>query len=121
MKILMLGMLGKNLSRQHFKIFLSYFSQKTGFDTSCKLSPQEIVYMKCHILISVKNKKNIINLSSAEFAHSTVSAKCDGICSHFHVKNNDVCTACSMTTNLMIEITKDKNKKKQQKMFYIYK
>ena len=30
--------------------------------------------MKCHILFSKKNKKNIISLSSAEFAHSMVSA-----------------------------------------------
>ena len=26
--------------------------------------------MKCHILVSGKNNKNIISLSSAEFAHS---------------------------------------------------
>ena len=29
--------------------------------------------MKCHILFSRKNKKNIINLLSAESAHSVVS------------------------------------------------
>ena len=29
--------------------------------------------MKCHILFSQKIKKNIINLLSAEFGHSTVS------------------------------------------------
>ena len=34
----MLSMLGKHLSRQHFKIFF-LFSQKIGFDISCKLSP----------------------------------------------------------------------------------
>ena len=28
--------------------------------------------MKCHSLFSVENKKNIINLSSAEFAHRLV-------------------------------------------------
>ena len=44
---LMLSTLGKNFSRWHFKIFL-YFSQKTGFDISCKLSPLEtIICMKC--------------------------------------------------------------------------
>ena len=31
--------------------------------------------MKCQILFSRKNKKNIISLSSAESAHSVVSAK----------------------------------------------
>ena len=33
--------------------------------------------MKCQILFSGKNKKNIISLSSAEFAHSMVSVKGD--------------------------------------------
>ena len=28
-------------------IFLSYFSPKSGFDISCKLSPFEIICMKC--------------------------------------------------------------------------
>ena len=41
---LMLSMLGKNCSRWQFEIFFSYFSQKTDFDISCKLSPQQIVY-----------------------------------------------------------------------------
>ena len=41
---------------------------KTGFDISCKLSPMEIICMKCQILFPGKNKKNI-NLSSAENAH----------------------------------------------------
>ena len=31
--------------------------------------------MKCQILFSRKNKKNMISLSSAEFAHSMVSVK----------------------------------------------
>ena len=31
--------------------------------------------MKCQILFSTKNKKNIIKLSSAESAHSVVSVK----------------------------------------------
>ena len=63
--------------------YFSYFSQKIGFDISCKLSlggslhemsnpilkkSEETVCMKCQILFSGKNKKNIINLSSAEFA-----------------------------------------------------
>ena len=34
-------------------------SQKTGFDISCKLSPKETICMKCQILFSGKNKKNI--------------------------------------------------------------
>ena len=35
------------------------FSQKTGYDISYKLSPKETICMKCHILFSGKNKKNI--------------------------------------------------------------
>ena len=31
--------------------------------------------MKCHILFSGENKKNIINLLSAEFAHKVVKVK----------------------------------------------
>ena len=50
----------------------SYFSQKTGFDISCKLSPLETICMKCQILFSRKNKKTIINLLSAELAQRVV-------------------------------------------------
>ena len=50
--------------------YFSYLSQKTGFDISCKLSPMETICMKCQILFSRKNKKNIVNLLSAELAQS---------------------------------------------------
>ena len=46
-----------------------------GFDSSCKLSPVETVCMKCQILFSEKNKKNIISLLSAEFAPRVVKVK----------------------------------------------
>ena len=52
--------------------YFSYFSWKTGFVISCKLSPMETICMKCCILFSVKNKKIIINLSSAELAQRVV-------------------------------------------------
>ena len=48
----------------------SYFSQETGFDISCKLSSMQKIYMKCQILVSWKNKKNITKLLSAELAKS---------------------------------------------------
>ena len=54
----------------------SYFSQKTDFDISCKLSPMETVCMKYQNLFSRKNKKNITNLSSAELARRVVKVKC---------------------------------------------
>ena len=72
--MLTLCMLGKNFSRRHFKIF-SYSSSKIGFDTACKLSPKETICMKCQILCSRKNKKNIISLLSAESVHFVVSVK----------------------------------------------
>ena len=38
-------------------------------------SPKETICMKCQIIFSRKNKKNIISLSSAEFVHSRVRIK----------------------------------------------
>ena len=35
---------------------------------SCNLSPKETIFLKCQILFSVKNKKNITSLSSADIA-----------------------------------------------------
>ena len=45
--------------------YFSYFSQKTGFDISCKLSPLETICMKCQILFSGKNisKCPLLNFS----------------------------------------------------------
>ena len=37
--------------------YFSYFSQKTGSDISCKLSPLETICMKCRILFYRKKKK----------------------------------------------------------------
>ena len=37
----------------------SYFSKETKFDISCKLFPQETVFMKCQILFCRKIKKKI--------------------------------------------------------------
>ena len=65
----MLSNLAKNFSRQHIDFF-SYFPQKTGYDISCKLSPIETISMVYQNLFSGENKKNIINLSSAELAKS---------------------------------------------------
>ena len=56
---LMVSMLDKHFSRQHFEIFL-LFIQKVCFDLSCKLS-----------LL----RRHMIALSSAEFAHCVLSGK----------------------------------------------
>ena len=50
-------------------IYIYIYLQKTGFDISCKLSPLETICMECQNLsFWKKNIKNIMNLSSAEFA-----------------------------------------------------
>ena len=54
--------------------YFSYFSQKTTFDISCKLSTVKTICMKCQILFSWKNKKNI-NLSSAKLDQRVVKVK----------------------------------------------
>ena len=67
---LMLSMLGKYCIRQRFEVFfLIFFSQKTGFDISCKLSPKktgfdiqcklskDTICMKCQILFSGKKEE----------------------------------------------------------------
>ena len=55
--------------------YFSYFSPKTGYNISCKLSPKKTICMKCLILFFRKNKKNIVNLSSAENAQRVVKVK----------------------------------------------
>ena len=57
---------------------LKYFShlfQKSGFDISCKLSPKEIVCMKCQTLLSEK----IIKLLDVEFALTVVKVKLETV------------------------------------------
>ena len=49
------------LIQQMTNWYLSQFYQKSGYDSSCKLSPLETICMKCQILFSWKNKKNISN------------------------------------------------------------
>ena len=51
---------------------LKYFSQKTDFDISCKLSPVETICRKCQILFFRKDKKNITDLSSLELTQRLV-------------------------------------------------
>ena len=71
----MLSTLDKNFSRCHFEFFF-FFSQKTGFDISCQLSPVETIGMKCQNLFSGKNeKKKNISLSSAGLAQRVVEVK----------------------------------------------
>ena len=62
------ALMDKKFSTDDNLKYFSYFSQKTGFDISCILSPMETICMKCQILMSGNNKKNVTNLSSAEVA-----------------------------------------------------
>ena len=55
--------LGKIFSRRILQYF-SLLPQKTRFDISCNLSPEETICMKCQVRFSGKNIK-----LSAEFAH----------------------------------------------------
>ena len=63
-------MLGKISEDNILKYFFLFFPE-TDFDISCKLSPMETICMKCQILVSGKNKKNI-NLLFAELAQRVV-------------------------------------------------
>ena len=54
--------------RRHF--FLIVY-KRIDFDISCQLSP-EAIGMKCQRLFSGNFKKNIMNLSSVEFAQRVV-------------------------------------------------
>ena len=45
----------KNLTF-HANCLPTYFFKKIGFDSTCKLSPEETICMKCQILFSGKNK-----------------------------------------------------------------
>ena len=62
-------------SADHVLKYFSYFSKKIGFNISCKLSPVETIHMKCQILFSGKNKKNINNSSSAELSLREIKVK----------------------------------------------
>ena len=50
--------LGNFSRRQIDDVFLFVF-QKTRFNIPCKWSPMEAICMKCQILLSGKNKKNV--------------------------------------------------------------
>ena len=54
--------------------------------------------MKCQILFSRKNKKNIISLSSAEFAHSMVNVKC--VLMHYTYLYLDLCCFLGMLRSI---------------------
>ena len=79
-------MLGKNFRRWHFEIFFLFFLEKRiqHFEIFflfflekmiCHFMQTVSISMKCQILFSRKNKKNIISLSYAEFAHHMASIK----------------------------------------------
>ena len=60
-------MLGEKFTRWQFEIFFFFFSLKTGFGISCKVSPLETICMnRQNSFFGGKKKKNIIKLSSAE-------------------------------------------------------
>ena len=52
----------KICSRQHSKIFILYFSEKTSLDISCESSAWQTIHMKCQDFFSSENKKKIIKI-----------------------------------------------------------
>ena len=62
-------MLGKNFSRRHFEIFFLIFLENRIRHF------MQIVYLGDNLHEVSDSKKNIVNLSSAESAHSVVSVK----------------------------------------------
>ena len=57
--------------------------------------------MNCSSLFSLKKKKNIMSLSSAEFAHKVVKVK-DVLPSHKHQCNFSFCVYCNLILNQSI-------------------
>ena len=55
-----------NFQQMTFLNIFLIFSQETGFDISCTLSPIETVCIKCQILLAGKIKKVSSNTLSAE-------------------------------------------------------
>ena len=70
----MLSMMGKLFSRGHFEM-VSFFFLETKFDISCKLSSVKKICMKCQILFPGKNKKTVIDVSSAELVQRVVKVE----------------------------------------------
>ena len=56
-------------------IFFSYFSQKTGFVISIKLSLMETICMKCQNLFSENNEKNILKCLLLKFLPRVLRVK----------------------------------------------
>ena len=69
-----LSTLGKTSADGILK-YISYFTKKTGFDISCKLSSLKAICMKCKIRFSGGKEKKSYNLSSAELAQRVVKFK----------------------------------------------
>ena len=77
--VLMISTLDKIFSRQRIEIFF-LFLPENRFDISCKLSPMEIVCMKCQILFSGKNiifsQKTGLDISCKLSQMQTICLKC---------------------------------------------
>ena len=73
---------------------IAHFMQTVAKETIC---------MKCQILFSGKNKKNIINLSSAEFANWVINVKLYYI-NYILVNNHSKITTLTKRRNLLKHI-----------------
>ena len=59
------------------QIVLSYCSQKIGFGSSCKLSPEQIICIICQSIFSKKSTKKYFKMSSAKLLPSIQSVYLD--------------------------------------------
>ena len=64
--------LGKIFNRRHTIFLIFPRKQHLTFHANCLLWTLETICKKCQMLFSWKNKKNIINMSSAELAQIVV-------------------------------------------------
>ena len=93
--LLSLCTLGKNFSRRHFEIFLLFFLENRMWhfmqtlhdDFMQTVSKRDSLHDVSHPIFW-KNNRNIISLSSAEFAHSTES---DIDCGTHHHTTSCIC------------------------------
>ena len=79
-----------------------YFSQKTGFAISCKLSP---IWIKYQNLFSWKNKKKYFNISPAEIFAQSVKRQTDIQNLHgLHLSYVAFCLFCYLTTQRRLRL-----------------
>ena len=89
--ILTFSMLLADSADDKLMTFFLILCVKIGFDILCKLSPKETICMKCQILFSRKNKKNISKCHLLLFVPSMWSIKATSHPRHMDIAVNVLC------------------------------